>query len=196
MEQGVVSLTDPTALVVVGLVIVILGWTFRRLLKRQVRQSRSGGPSLAIDLPALPATGPPDAGPQLELYHVPVRVAVLVLAPAGRSGQLPEAIPTARLAENLLPGLGAVLDSHHTLIQSWPGQVSSQGFTQAFFASLSLPGDEGKGSVWSAVAGRFKAANQPFLAGLVLRAATPNAIGCAVVKHDAEWLDLLRVRES
>jgi hypothetical protein len=61
---------------------------------------------------------------------------------------------------------------------------------------LRLPGDHGKGTPWSVIAGRFEVAGQNILAGLVLCAEAPNSLGQFVIDRPGQWLDLLRVKRS
>ena len=73
----------------VVLLLILLG------LVRIVRARRRtrGLPELMpfIDVGLLAASGPPPHGPRLEFYGTPVRLAVVVIAPAGRQGELPPA---------------------------------------------------------------------------------------------------------
>ncbi|MEX0713891.1 MAG: hypothetical protein WD278_16255 [Pirellulales bacterium] len=149
---------------------------------------------LDIDLAELGSGGPAAGVPALELYHVPVRVAALVLAPAGRGHDLP---PTERLQDLLdafMPGLARVLHAHHARIKFWPPQLSTQGFANALFAHLRLLGTPGKDSPWCAVAGRFEAEGRALLVGMLLCAATPNNLGHFTFERQAQWLDAVRVK--
>jgi hypothetical protein len=64
------------------------------------------------------------------------------------------------------------------------------------FSNLRLPGDHGKGTPWSVIAGRFEVGGQNILAGLVLCAAGPNSLGQFVIERPGQWLDLLRIKRS
>ena len=70
------------------------------------------------------------------------------------------------------------------------------GFRPSVLRNAKLPGDGGKGSPWSSVAGVFKVKGQPVMAGLVLRAAEPNSLGQTIVEEEHQWLGCLRVRWS
>ncbi len=124
---------------------------------------------LSIDVSQLGEAGPPATGPRLELYHVPMRLAAMVIAPTGRGGQSPDDDHLPAIVDQLVPGCGAVLGAHRPVIRDWPAQLSTQGFANTFFALTRLPGDKGKSTPWCAMAGRFEADGQKFLAGLVLR---------------------------
>jgi hypothetical protein len=147
-----------------------------------------------IDVASLDASPPAATGPQLEIYGTPHRVAVVVMAPAGRNGTVPPKKELPALAEFLFPNLGAVLIASQPQYVRWPPQLSSQGFVQSFFNKLSLPGDHGKGTPWCSLAGKLEAHGQLYLIGLVCCAAAPNGLGEITVEHSGEWLQILRAR--
>lgn len=150
-------------------------------------------PSLAIDLASLGDCGPPAVGPSLECYNVPVRLAVMVLAPVGRGG-IPSLEKLPAVIDQITPNLSAVFDAHATLVKQWPPQLSPRGFAHAFFAQVKLPGERGRGTPWCALAGRVEC-DPPLMVGLALCAATPNSLGQFAVERSGQWLDALRVRE-
>ena len=82
------------------------------------------------------------------------------------------------------------------MICRWPSQLSSQGFAQSFFNHLALPGNRGKGTPWCSIAGRLQLGDRAFLVGLVCTSGSPNGLGQVVVRHEGQWLDILRIRES
>lgn len=164
------------------------------LFRRRGTRPAAAEPDLSIDLAALADHGPPADGPRLEFYGTPVRLAAVVLAPAGRNSPALDASELRELIDDLVPGLSAVVESHQPLIRCWPFQLSSQGFAHAFFKHVPLPGDRGKGTPWSAVAGRFETGTRQLLAGIVCVADRPNSLGQVTVAHIGHWLDVLRVR--
>jgi hypothetical protein len=151
---------------------------------------------LRVDINALGDHGPSEAPLSLELYNLPVRLAAVVLAPTGRGSELPAGRDSAALVDNIVPGLAQMVDLHRPLVRRWPAQLSTQGFSNTLFANLRLPGDHGKGTPWSVIAGRFEAGGQNILAGLVLCAAGPNSLGQFVIERPGQWLDVLRVKRS
>jgi len=177
--------------VLLGLLLLVI---MVLLLRRRGGQPDRVEPDLRIDLAALSDHGPPPAGPRLEFYGTPVRLAVLVLAPAGRNSPLPADDELADLIDDLVPGLWAVVEAHEPLVRCWPCQLSTHGFTHAFFKHVQLPGDRGKGTPWSAAAGRFETRTRQLLAGLVCVADRPNSLSQIAVAHAGQWLDVLRVR--
>lgn len=167
----------------------------RLFRKRPVAQSDQQD-ELAIDVAALPASPPPKDGQQLEFYGTPVRLAVMVLAPVGRGGEIPAPAELTATLENLLPGLQEIVSRHQPQVVLWPNQLSSQGFLQAFFNQAALPGDHGKGTPWCSAAGKFEGGGQQYLAGLICCAAGPNSLGEMTVDKPGQWLSVLRVRAS
>jgi hypothetical protein len=146
----------------------------------------------SFDVAALDPLPPAAEGPQLEVYGIPVRLAILVIAPPGRGGTVPAKKELAGVLEYLVPNLGQVLMAHQPLYVRWPPQLSSQGFLQTFFNKLSLPGEHGKGTVWCSVAGKFEAQGHQYLVGLLCCAASPNGLGEIVVEHPGHWLHVIR----
>ena len=190
-----ISRFGPMATVVLLVAMLVIAFSVMRAVRR--RQSRRGSfeLDLSIDISALRCKGPGD-GVHLEFYGTPVRIAVLVLAPVGRSRELPTKERLPELIENLVPGLLQVLTQDEPIFRKWPVQLSTHGFMHSFFNNLSLPGTRGKGTPWCAVAGKFSSSNQQFLAGLVCSDTSSNGLGTVEVQHDGQWADVLRVRKE
>ena len=186
--------------VAVGAALILCLGTMLFLIFRLFRKRSSPAPDqqdeLTINVAALPATPPPKDGTQLEVYGTPVRLAVIVLAPVGRGGEIPPPAEWAVTLENLLPGLQEIVSRHQPQVVLWPNQLSSQGFLQAFFNLAALPGDHGKGTPWCSAAGKFEGGGQQYLAGLICCAAGPNSLGEMTVDKPGQWLSVLRVRAS
>jgi hypothetical protein len=153
-------------------------------------------PELFVDVGQLDASGPPPQGPRVEFYGTPVRLAVVVIAPAGRQGELPPPGVLPNVMDRLVPGLPRVVASHRPMICRWPAQLSTQGFAQSFFNHVALPGDRGKGTPWCSIAGKLQVGDRVFLIGLVCCANQPNALSQFVVQHEGQWLDILRIRDN
>lgn len=188
---------NPMWLLAGGLcVLALAALIFRRWLHRRRAFPQRGTSQLFIDLAGLDASGPPAEGPRLEFYGTPVRLAVVVVAPGGRAGELPPSDMLPGIMERLVPGMSDVIATHHPLIRRWPEQLSSHGFAQAFFNQVPLPGARGKGTPWCGIAGKLSIGERFFLVGLACRANTTNALSQVVVQHEGQWLDILRIREK
>jgi hypothetical protein len=164
----------------------------RRLRRKQKPQPKPL--DLTLDVSTLGEYGPRSGEPTAELYHVPMRLAAIVLAPTGRGTSLPDSADAAAVAEALVPGLGEVVAVQRPRIVRWPAQLSSQGFSNTFFSLVRLPGDRGRGTPWCAVAGRCESDGKKLLVGLVCCADAPNSLGQITVERESQWLDLLRVK--
>ncbi|HUT14263.1 MAG TPA: hypothetical protein VMY42_27505 [Thermoguttaceae bacterium] len=154
------------------------------------------GPDLTIDVQSLGTQGLPPGAPVLEFYNVPVRLAAVVLAPAGRGSVLPPPSQLTELIDQLVPGLAEVVKVHKPLIRRWPPQLSAEGFARTVFANVKLPGDHGKGTPWCSVAGRVGFPQGSLMLGLILRAASPNNFGESMIAKEHEWLGVLRARSG
>ena len=121
-------------------------------------------------------------------------MAAVVLAPVGRVGEPPAREELPEVIDSIVPGLDQVAVAHQPVIRFWPRQVSSRGFAHAFFQNVRLPGEPGTKTLWSSVAGVFRFGDEPMMAGLVLRAETPNRHGRYVMEKEDMWLGILRVR--
>jgi hypothetical protein len=148
---------------------------------------------VVVDLASVGDIGPPEDGPELRCYGLGVRLAVLILAPSGRQREVPTGVERSAMIDQIVPGLAKVVAAHRTLVLIWPPQLSPRGFAHAFFTSVKLPGDRGKGTPWCSAAGKFEADGEQYMAGMALCAAKPNSLSQFVVEVPGEWLELLRV---
>lgn len=180
----------------VGLIVVLALWVVFIRRRRSRAPVAAVEPALDIEVSLFNAAGPPDTGPLVTCYHVPVRTVLLVLAPLGRGSELPTASEMPQLADQIVPGLAEVLKSHETLIRRWPQQLSSRGFAHTFLSNLKLPGERGRGSSWCALVGRFESGGKSFLAGMALCAAQPNNLGEITIEREPQWLDVLRIKPN
>jgi hypothetical protein len=176
---------------VIAIVVLYVVW---RLVRRRRGRLPLVEPDLGIDVASLGTWGPPPGAPVLEHYNVPVRLAAIVVAPAGRARRLPPPEQLGGVFEAIVPGLADVVATHDTLVRCWPEQLSSTGFAHSFFRHVKLPGDGGKGTQWSSAAGMAKIRGQPVMAGLLMRSERPNSLGQFIVEHETKWLDILRVK--
>ncbi len=189
------EMDTPTKAMVIGggvAIVLVLIWLFI-LLRRRAATTKPETPDLSIEIASLGMQGPPASGVQIECYNVAMRLAAVVLAPAGRMNQLPTRDKWPELLDQIVPGLSDVLAEHNPLIRAWPEQLSATGFAHLFFANAKLPGERGKGSPWCSLAGKFEAEGDFYMAALLFRSAKPNSLG-EFTMEPTDWLGCVRVR--
>lgn len=147
-------------------------------------------------LEEIEARGPPGGPYSMEFYGTPVCLRFIVLAPLGRVSELPENDHLPHILNHFMTGFTRIVSAHRSVLIRWPEQLSASGFQQAFFNHAGLPGDHGRGSCWSAMAGRFSMAGSQYLLGLVFSTADADGLGEVVVKREGQWQDMLRIREQ
>ena len=184
--------------IVVLVVLLILAWLLRGLKrtlfgrrKAPVEDADRGFHENLAECP-LPIRPPGDR--QLTVYHLPVRLRLIIVAPPG-TGLDVDATQVERLLDLIVPGLGAIVLHDRPRIRVWPGHLSHQGFAAAFHRRVHNPDPEGRPSRWVLVAGRAHVGRQPVLLGMGLWADEPNAIG-QVFLEPHQWLDVLRIRAT
>jgi hypothetical protein len=176
--------------------VAITLWLLWWLLRRRAARGHQVDGRNSIDLSEFVVGGPPVGSPRMDFYGTPVRLQLIVLAPMGRHSQLPSNEELPHVLNHFISGFTGVSGLHRPVVFRWPEQLSAQGFYQAFFNQLSLPGDHGRGSAWCAVAGRFTVADRQYLVGMAFTSEKPNGMGTVTVQHEGQWLDVLRIRES
>jgi len=162
---------------------------FRRREPSQVDWDRELREDLATYGPAPALTG----DRLLTVYHVPVRVRLVVVAPAGKEEE-PQTADLGPLVDRVLPGLGAVVAQDQPHIRIWPPQLSHHGFAAAFFRRTLLPEAAGQPSHWVLVAGRAMVGRKPVLLALALWAEEANTLG-RIELEPHQWLDVLRLKK-
>ena len=183
----------------IGLIVAVVVLVVLRQMivaMRRPKATGSGEQLPEIDLNALLYDRHAVARCQLELYNIPMQLSVAVVAPSGRDNNVPfdDELPT--VLDQLSPGFAEAVRQHNPEIQHWPAQLSREGFVRKFFGHLQLPGEFGKGSEWTAVAGRLESSDYSLLIGLLLRAADKNSLGQIVIERETQWLDLFRIRRN
>jgi len=151
---------------------------------------------LSIDLTELGVAAPPTGTSRLEVYGTPIRLRVVVIAPAGRHQASLHHDDIPILLNQFMPGLLEIFQSHQPLCQCWPAQLSSQGFMQSFLNHVSLPGNRGKGTPWTSIVGKFHVSEQVFLIGIACCSETSNSLSQFIVEHEGQWFDTLRIRQA
>ena len=106
--------------------------------------SASPEPDLFVDVSQLDASGPPATGPRIEFYGTPVRLAVVVVAPAGRQGELPPAGVLPGLMDRLVPGLAQRRRQPSPDDLPLAGATQHPGFCPVVFQSRGPAGRSGE----------------------------------------------------
>lgn len=185
-------------LVAALLALLVLGHLVRALWRGAFRRKKSPSDwdrELRINLDEdCPLPVRPPGERVLTVYHLPVRLRLVVLAPAGKEVDV-DATAVERLLERLLPGLGGVAAHDRPLIRVWEPQLSHHGFINAFHRRTRKREPEGEPSRWVLVAGRTQSGRQPVLLGLGLWADEPSTVG-RLNLEPRQWLDVLRLRPA
>jgi len=179
---------------VLALVVLVLSYVVKRGFQLRRRKPEPPPRLPSIEVQGLSTAGPLPGPPVLEFYHLPVRLAAVLLAPVGRARELPPPQQIPELLDAVIPGLGKVFIKHRPIVRLWPSQLSPRGFSHGFFTHAPLPGDAGKGTPWCSVAGVFKHKDQPMVVGMVMRTDSPTSLGQTIVENETKWLDALRIR--
>lgn len=178
------------ALVVVLLLWAILGRLFGALFGRKET------PSPEVDrremLAEYPPLRPSTGDRRLLAEGVPVRLRLVVLAPAGTGAHIdPEAV--ADILDKAVPGLGAIYQGDKPRVKLWPLQTSYKGFANYFHSQVVVPEPDGEPTPWVMVAGRLKIPGNQVMLGVALQALKATTVGRRTVDSH-EWASVLRVR--
>jgi hypothetical protein len=178
-----------------GLLLLLVLWLLLRALWRALfRRARlpdAWDRELDIDLNQCPLPTRPPGERQLTVYHQPMRLRLIVLAPVGREGDI-DATAVEKLLDRVVPGLGTAAQVDRPCVRVWPGQVSQHGFAAAFHRHTPKAAGRGEPSRWVLLAGRAQAGRQPLMIGLGLWADEPISID-RVTLEPHQWLDVLRL---
>ena len=142
-----------------------------------------------LDSCPMPVHPPGETG--LAVFHVPVRIRLVVAAPVGKSSgirlhEIPE------LLDHVMPGLGELVLRQQPRIRIWPAQMSDQGFSNTFARRMIKPDPEGKPSNWILITGRATAGNRTLFIGLGLWSENKTSLGLRNLEP-LEWLQVLRL---
>jgi len=172
----------------------LAGGIFRRLFGRRKASPEDWGKKLREELSSYPPPPGPAGKQHLTIYHIPVRIRLVVLAPAGKETQIDLAQAEA-LLNRVIPGLGAIAAHDRPRIRIWLPQLSQQGFATAFFRHTVTGTKEGQPTRWVLAAGRSQFNSPSLSLGLALWADEPNNLG-QVTLEPHQWLDVLRLKDT
>ncbi len=153
-------------------------------------------PKAELDLSAhsRPAAPTPAPAQRIFVSGEPVRLRMVVLAPAGSESDL-DPTQVAKLLDKAVPGLSKQYAHDQPSVKTLPAQVSVKGFPPTFFRKTGLSAEKGDLSRWVLVAGRCVVGKRSFLLGLALWADKPCSVGHVTVEPD-RWQELFRIRTA
>jgi len=175
-------------------VLLLVGLICKRLgqaLARRPRQ-RDWDKGWRENLEECPMPIQPPNERALSVYHVPVRVRLVVVAALGKEMQIRQQDVPA-LLNKVFPELGVVVAREEPRIRIWPFQLSDQGFNASFQRRALKPELDGEPSHWILLAGKALVGKQQLLLGLALWSEQPSAIG-RLNLQPMQWLEILRLR--
>src|SRR5438132_6827407 len=181
-----------------ALVLLLVIWgivdrLFRRLFRRRTPWGE-WDKELNEELASYPPLVRSAGNQRLTVYHLPVRLRLVVLAPAGTETQV--SIETVnQLLDQVVPGLGGIAANDQPRVRAWPPQLSQPGFAIAFQRHTRRPEPEGTPPHWLLVAGRAQVGRQTILLGLALWLDQPSALN-PVVLEPHQWLDVVRIKSA
>jgi len=171
---------------VVGLILLRLALRFLARKPRTLDPERHLGENLAEYPPAFGAPG----SRQLLIQGVPVRLRLVVLAPAGKSFVDPDA--AVDLLNQVAQGLGAVAQVDKPRVRIWPPQLSHSGFAPIFHRRVIRPEPDGQPSRWLLAAGPVRVGGSVVLLGLAGHAEKPVTVGRLTLEEN-QWASALRI---
>jgi len=183
---------------VLALIALLVIWgiadrLFRRLFRRRAPWGE-WNKELNEDLAGYPPPIRPAGNQRLTVYHLPVRLRLVVLAPAGTETQI-NLENVNQLLDQVVPGLGGIAANDQPRVRAWPPQLSQQGFAIAFQRHTRRPEPQGTPSHWLLVAGRAQIGRQTVLLGLALWLDQPATLN-HVVLEPHQWLDVVRIKST
>ncbi len=176
------------ALIVLLLLLGLFSF-LRRLFTRRPTNFEPNLEERFADYPPLP---PSTGDRRLTVEGVPVRLRLVVLAPAGTDSRV-DLHSVEKLLDRVLPGLGAICQGDKPRVRIWPLQLSYEGFTKHLHRSTIIPEGERQLSKWAVIAGRAKLDDGQVMLGLGLEALKPTTVGRKTVDSH-QWDQVLRVR--
>jgi hypothetical protein len=181
--------------VILGIAALILLLILLRILKSLAPRKKKiepVEPDLKENLATYPPPTPSTGDRQLRVEGVPVRLRLVVVAPAGQDADV-DINEVEAMLERVLPGLGDICKGDRPRIKVWPRQLSYEGFAKHFQQNMITPESTGDLSRWIILGGRAKLAKQQIMLGMALLAVKPTTVGRRTVEAH-EWPTVLRVR--
>jgi hypothetical protein len=178
-----------------GLILLLIGCLVGKRVLAALggsRPKKSSGEELEEDLRLIPAPPPLTGDRRLTVEGVPVRLRLVVAAPAGRAQEI-DAPSVRQILDQVLPGLSKIADDDVPRTRIWPAQLSYEGFANKFHKNTPVPEGEHQPSRWVLMAGRAQLDKNQVLLGLALQAAQPTTVG-RLRLDKYQWTTFLRIR--
>jgi hypothetical protein len=176
-----------------GLIVLLILWMiFRKLFRGKTAASEPRERNLEEDLSEYPPLKPSTGDRQLKVEGVPVRMRLVVVAPAGKDADV-DADDVEAMLDKVVVGLGEIYRGDKPRVRVWPRQLSYEGFAKHFQRNMITPEGEGEPSRWVLIGGRVKLGKQQIMLGLGLQALKPTTVGRRTIDAH-EWPTVLRVR--
>jgi hypothetical protein len=167
--------------------IAVLRFLLAGRAKKEIKQK-----NLEENLTEYPELKKASGDRQLRAEGVPVRLRLVVVAPAGTASEVDvDELPA--ILDQIVLGLGDIYNYDKPRVQVWPTQISYQGFGTHFHRNMLTGAEEGEMTRWVLVAGRVKVGKKQIMLGVALQSIKPNTIGRRTVDSH-EWASILRVR--
>jgi hypothetical protein len=147
---------------------------------------------LEEDLEEIPPAPAGTGDRRLTVEGVPVKLRLVILAPAGTESKL-NASSAAKVLDRVVTGLGDFVEQDKPQVRIWPIHYSYEGFANAFHRNTPIPEGEDEPSRWVLVAGRAKVGERQILIGLGLQAIKPTTVGRKTLKTH-EWDETFRIK--
>jgi hypothetical protein len=178
-----------SAVVIVLLTIGIADLIWIKLFRRRAQKESVPDPQEDLEQIPPPLNSPDEL--QFTIYHVPVRLRMIVAAPAGAGRELDEK-RVKRELERLWPGVRDVLIADKPRIRVWPPQLSQQGFALTFHRHLIRPDAQAKASPWISIAGKIQLEGEALMLGLVWWSQEKTTFGQLTLESH-QWRDVIRL---
>ncbi|MBM3997673.1 MAG: hypothetical protein FJ303_26520 [Planctomycetes bacterium] len=149
-------------------------------------------PNLEENLDEYPDLKSSTGDRQLRIEGVPVRLRLIVLAPAGSASEI-DVDELPEVLDKILPGLGEIYKRDKPRVKVWPTQTSYKGFANFFHRNVQTGSADGEETRWATIAGRVKLGTFQIMLGMALQSIKPNSVGKRTVDSH-EWASVLRVR--
>lgn len=173
-------------LLIVGLIIQ------RRRRLARIAQERDWDQGFRENLEECPMPKQPAGEMGLSVYHIPVCVRLVVVAPMGHEIVIQQT-DLPRLLNMVFPDLGTVVARDDPRIRIWEPQLSDLGFVSAFHRRTIKPEPDGEPSRWILLVGKAFVGKHIVLLGLGLWSEQPNSIG-RLNMTPMRWMEILRLR--